>query len=341
MLSDLLQEVTRFKSKYPLGSIGIEVEAELPNGKVWDTSTEYVYWKIKSDGSLVNGAEAVSRPLNTSDNSVMQDAFEELVDFFKKNKGVYLSERASTHIHWNCQSLPLLKIFNVITGYYLLENALIYACTPSRRGNHFCLALSDSIELIEELKVRVESGKRFPFPNNEMKYSSLNVGRLVDFGTLEVRIMNALLNADDVFDWALLVNDILSSFISYKNPNEVLKAYLESPEAFLVKHIGTKWLKKISIIGDISLDRLVDKCNETAPLLIGLTSLDWDKPYRESEIKRKGTIFGSNSDSIVVDELGFYTNDLENTKAREDFSLEDPIGIDLHEEEMECKYRKL
>lgn len=277
MLSMKISEIFGMKSSYPKHACGIEVEMENNTGEWNQDPLIEGFWKVHQEGSLVNGTELVSVPCDLirggSGAETKSRLFKELDGFIKANKPRF-SERASTHVHLNMRENTLVSVLSIITGYFILENALFYLCHPSRRGNHFCLSLTDSMTMVDRITRSLRSGV-LPFDNNSMKYSSLNIGRMKDLGTLEIRMMSSLTSAASIFKWAEDISEFLYRFgEEYKTPLDVLSSYIEDKEGFLRKHLGDS-LPIILSSGIYTMGDLILKTDESIPLLMPLAMLDW------------------------------------------------------------------
>lgn len=273
MLNDTIRKALSLRpSRINQNACGIEVEAEggteLPEGME--------YWSAHQDGSLVNGIELVSKPLNLLDIGENSSIEKELEEFFKLND-ITFSERASTHVHFNCRERTVLEVLNIITGYYLIENVLLYYVGEDRRANHFCLALSDSMRLIDYIVGKIYDGA-IPFPDNTFKYSSLNVGRLWDLGTIELRIMGSMTDAKEIIQWGRDVSTMFNTLSnSDTDPTSVINSFVRDPISFIRGVIPVHILRKVlENKGLTEVEELKDLCMKAIPPLVPLAILDWD-----------------------------------------------------------------
>ena len=162
----------------------------------------------------------------------------------------------------------------------MIENTLIQLTSEDRRANHFCLALSDSMRLIDKLVSSIKNG-RTVLPDQEYKYSSLNLGRARDLGTVEVRIMGSLDNASDVIEWAKIVSDTISSFEGlYLNPTHLVDVYLRDKVSFIKRHSPYRIFRAKGF----SDNDLEDLCDRNVPILLPITLLDWSKKEQKKRV---------------------------------------------------------
>lgn len=192
------------------GTFGIEIETESRS----PFSYPYLnYWNIVDDGSLRDfGAEFVLKtPLSQFD---LQDALEEFKNKTSNIQFIQNSLTTSVHVHVNMLHESLKTLINFICIYYMFEQTLLSYSGASRTSNLFCLSLKDADSHFESLlqfieKLDDESNNSLYAIEQDCKYSSLNLGAIKRFGSLEIRCFRGTTDTDVIKDWVAILNDML------------------------------------------------------------------------------------------------------------------------------------
>lgn len=236
-LADLHQLIPYSHKTSADDEIGVEFELEGPG--VLNVAMKFneevpgkaPLWKYHQDLSLnKTGAEFVlARPMHRD---LVKEAVEELYYELGKHATIQLSRRCSTHIHQNFQHRSVNQTYLYLVLHYVLEEAMFKAISPDRYGNNFCvpLVLSDAIseDLIGWLyankfkKVQINS-------NNKTKYRAMNFDCLLNYGSLEDRMMGGCSNPKDFFTWL----DVKLELYDFAKNNERL-----APDFFLQQFSG-------------------------------------------------------------------------------------------------------
>ena len=190
------------------GEVGIEIEVEgrnLPKIQSILPAT----WNYHNDGSLRgedNAEYVLARPLSFSD---VPAAVNDLWDKFKKYETVLDdSNRTSVHVHLNVQTFHMNRLCAFAALYFSVEELLTEFCGENRVGNLFCLRAKDAPNIITCFKrlLREEVGPGSIAEN--FKYGGLNVYAISKFGSLEVRTMRGVSDADSVIQWVSILQRI-------------------------------------------------------------------------------------------------------------------------------------
>lgn len=233
----------------PVGDIGVEVEVErkVLTIQEWPKVRN---WVSKSDGSLRNGIEYVTRnPIKVDDDlksKRLGPLFEALGDQIDKN-----SIRTSCHVHINALRLTPIEVMNTITLYWLVENILSDRCGEERKRNSYAHLLIEVPDHINALipyivdreffnKSGINSTRRRNLSGVE-RYRALNVQSLCFHGTLEYRGMFGNYDADDMTNWIKTLYHIQHTMSkSFSSPKEIMDKYIANPkpEKFLRKICG-------------------------------------------------------------------------------------------------------
>lgn len=233
------------------GDIGLEIEVEgkrLPQVKS--------FWRMEHDGSLrgeENMEYVLQKPLTLDK---VKEALSVLDKAYVDNKTVVDDTvRAGVHVHINCQSLTLTELINFIVLYVTMENVLVHFCGDTREGNLFCLRCSDAeflpariIEAIQFKKLKAN------FHDDNIRYSSMNLKALGDYGSLEFRAMRGTRDLDLIYEWAETLYNIRECAKGFNNPVQIIQNFsADGPALFLQKVLGdnyaliTKGLKQKDI----------------------------------------------------------------------------------------------
>lgn len=224
-----------FRNRRTEGSIGIEIEVEgnnLPHvgGK----------WRGEHDGSLRGEAMeyVLERPVELPE---AYKALAALSHAFKEN-GSQIADtgRAGVHIHVNCQELNIIQLYNFITLYLIFEDSLVKWCGPDRVGNLFCLRAKDAEWLLFNLASALEDGEfRRRFSSDDLRYASMNVKALAQYGSLEFRAMRSTQDVGLIYQWAELLYCLRERAKAVENPVQLIyQVSAGGEEAFLDNYLG-------------------------------------------------------------------------------------------------------
>lgn len=168
--------------------IGIEVEVENANSFRFSNSA----WENKPDGSLRNGRELVlRRPLNG------QALVQAIADFAEAARGANLdlSWRCSTHFHMNVTDMTVSSLKRLLLAKAVYEKALFRCGCENRLRNNFCMPFGVAqSQIVSMARSWSYTGERFisSIVQNSNKYAALNILPIVSFGSVELRISNAM-----------------------------------------------------------------------------------------------------------------------------------------------------
>ena len=159
-------------------------------------------WKAKQDGSLRNcGTEFVlSKP---SGGTALVRSIRAAGEFFKGYDHTNMTWRCSTHIHMDVRTMEVKALKKLLLLYIVYEKVLFNVESPNRMYNHFCQAYFNSVAFLRRLRSIWDcSDGRFMYnlKRYSSKYSALNLATIFKFGSVELRIHNAMNKADDLID---------------------------------------------------------------------------------------------------------------------------------------------
>lgn len=182
---------------------GVEIEAE---GFVLNKVDHIPIpgnWTLVSDGSLkAFGVELKMKSPRCG--TGLKRSLIALEDYCKKveetlGHPIQYNWRTSTHIHLDCSSLSLRSLGSILAVYMIFEPILFQYCGTYRQNNIFCIPFyknTDFIKIVANL-VHYER-KEF---NTSNKYSSVNIGSLIKFGSIEFRAFRGTHNYEELKTW--------------------------------------------------------------------------------------------------------------------------------------------
>lgn len=234
---------------------GVEVELE---GRKIQTTRESVtkYWQLHNDGSLrvhKEGDQACEYvfgiPLNIEDT---RNAILTLFQYLTNTPGVEVfdSYRTSIHVHVNCLSETTRTIVNFLTLAIIFDELFVSQNGDTRIGNNFCLRAKDAEGQIADLMNSVNKyGSLFNI-NQEHRYSSVNFGSLLKFGTVEFRSLECTTDFKRVMHWINTLQALKASSRRYENPKEIISNFSRrGPLGFMITHLGEQYGKYASVSG--------------------------------------------------------------------------------------------
>lgn len=214
------------------GEVGIEVEVEGENLPVGPAP----YWFDDSDGSLRGESReyVLLKPLNRD---ILVKALEVLdASLNRKGTVVYDSPRTSVHVHINVRDMDIVKMFNFVFLYYLVEDMFVKWCGPLRESNSFCLRLSDADGHLDILKSALEANNFDMLRDDILRYSSLNLCALGKYGSLEFRSLKGAVDGATILEWVDMILNLKEVANNYSDPVEMFLSFSrEGLENFISK----------------------------------------------------------------------------------------------------------
>jgi hypothetical protein len=202
------------------GDVGIEIELEADN--IPDSCEVEPVWRREVDQSLrgESGEFVLNKPIKIEH---IDGAFDVLKKAFKKSGLVIRpTYRAGIHVHVNVQHLTPLQLINFICAYFLLEEVFLGYCDKSRRGNHFCLRMSDASYSLDSLVNMIVKEDLRSLNTEDLRYASLNVTSLFKYGSIEFRALESTLDYDKIKVWASVLIHLRDYAASLSDPTQLL-----------------------------------------------------------------------------------------------------------------------
>lgn len=217
LVKDVMHTLQRKLTK---NDIGLEIEVEGVRLPLLEK-----YWRTDRDGSL-RGDESAEYVLDRpSTLEGVEHALKYLDERYKAyNSVVDDTVRAGVHVHINCQHLTTRELYNFFVLYLVLENVLIKYCGEYREGNLFCLRCQDAEFLLYTL-VQAAKDKAFlmHFHSDDLRYASMNVKALGDYGSLEFRAMRSTRDLGAIMTWVKILYNLREVAKQFNNPVEIIE----------------------------------------------------------------------------------------------------------------------
>lgn len=243
------------------GDLGLELEVEamksLPDIKE-------LGWVTKADGSLryIGKEYVTSSPIKNDAHKFTK--LEHLTKNIKEKGGDVLkdSHRTSFHVHRNVTSWEPHMVWNAACAYWLFEPLLVKYCGKHREGNQFCLRLKDATSLIDTCTENINQKRMMPFVefnNADIKYSSLNLKAIPNYGSIEFRSMRGSLDPKVLDTWSTALHDMTEiAAKEFKDPAQLMDTYFgHDPIVFMGKFLPTELTKELITLGGSNSSDLI------------------------------------------------------------------------------------
>lgn len=219
-LTNTVAEEFGLKLKYKGFTIGVEVELEV------DKEPPVVFgWSKTRDGSLRGiSAEYVSQPLSYEESKKFVNLLYSMLQ--ENNVNIKDSMRAGVHIHVNFQDKTVKQLLTFIAAYYALEELFMEKMGSERKGNLFCLRLSDA-EYPNNCILADTQNKELRSPifrNENFRYGAMNLVSLSKFGTIEFRALKTPLTPEKIINWIETLYELYNNCLQYNSPASILNA---------------------------------------------------------------------------------------------------------------------
>lgn len=189
---------------------GLELEVE--GSKIPRANSLAPYWMTVTDGSLRQLPEALEYktvPLSLEGIKKALGVFEKA----SSNSVFKPSIRTSTHLHINVQDMTITQVANFIAIYLLLEGSLYEICGKHRKGNVFCIPLTQCDDILRRFGQLCKNQNYSSLRNlggEGDKYAALSLRSMLLYGTLEVRTHEGVSEKelDRVYNWTTVFQGI-------------------------------------------------------------------------------------------------------------------------------------
>lgn len=230
LVSDVLGKPSKLSNH-----VGIELEIE---GEDLPEVTN-AYWKSERDGSLRGESYeyVLRKPIPHKE---AQKALQQIAGIWEQNESkIKDSPNAGTHVHVNCSDLTVVQLFNFLSLYLVIEDILIERCGKDRIGNLFCLRSCDAEYLVDVITKAVRDNDLSLFHTDDLRYASVNVKALGDYGSIEFRAWRADGDLAAVNWWVDLLMYLKEQARQIDNPSLIVANVSErSPKNFFEDVLG-------------------------------------------------------------------------------------------------------
>lgn len=291
----LVKDVMRLPARrLSPNDIGLEIEVEGRN-----LANPGKYWRLDRDGSL-RGEESIEYVLSGPSSLDTTEKALQLLDFSWKEAGSRIDNtvRAGVHVHINCQQLTMRELYNFFVLYLVLENVLIKYCGEYREGNLFCLRCQDAEFLLYTL-IQAAKNRRFVenFHDDNVRYASMNVKALGDYGSLEFRAMRSTRDLGAILDWVKILLNLREVARGFETPVQIIEEVSGLGRvAFIEKCLGpfAKFFNDVEEADDllyegVQLAQCVAYCvswkNWDIPIVIGGVEFPNDGQFYEEPLE--------------------------------------------------------
>lgn len=237
--------------------VGIEIEVESESMSIAQASrilhSEYSRWVCEHDGSLRGGSMGFEiKSACPTDIAEVPAALTQLYPVLAGSTG---SWRAAVHVHVDMTKLYWNKKALALALAYTLDLPLFNRYSPERVESNFSVPLSHKqYGVFECIRNMIECDEIVRYG----KYSSVNIGRINDLGTLEFRHMRTPAcgqTVDSVRDALAQVQDFAESCSAIVDNvshvkirsdvglgNELARAFIQCVEHMDVYNHGRRWM---------------------------------------------------------------------------------------------------
>jgi len=225
-----------FGGKDILGEVGIEIEMEGENFIMEDLD----FWYSRDDGSLRGNPEGkreyvLIRPCKREGVNERLNSLEaDLKEFGAK---VAPSYRTGVHVHINIRGLSYNELWAFIFTYLMFEEALMKFCGDSREGNLFCLRNKDAEGLMIFIEKAIENKDLSLLYTNNIRYSSMNLKAIKEYGSLEFRGLPFLGDFNNISQWIDILLAIKDWSLTLDSPVRILEQLSLSGGENLAKEV--------------------------------------------------------------------------------------------------------
>lgn len=230
------------------GDLGIEIEVE--GGSYFpenDDIPSSLNWRAEADGSLrgYSMEYIIRKPIKHDEVERHLEALKGLWDAHKCTPKY--SFRAGVHVHVNVQRMTINQLLTFACLYYCLEHALVKFCGSNREGNLFCLRVEDAEYTLVALENAVVSSDLHQLGTDNIRYSSLNLRAIPQYGSVEFRAMETQPDLSKIKEWCAMLIAIRDAAIATTNRREIpYDLSFKGPEQWASDILGADLFKLIA-----------------------------------------------------------------------------------------------
>lgn len=227
--------------KLPLsaGDIGLEIETEGENLQpIMDD-----VWCTEDDGSLrgrfpsQRSEYVLRKPVKIR---LLDKTLKHLKNF-QEEAEIKFSFRCSSHVHINVGDMTHPEFLAYLYLVVLLESPLMSLCGEERKGNRFCLRVTDAEGYMNSLRSLFSNGPSAIrlIHASSVRYSAINIAATAKYGSLEFRGMRGTMDEDILIPWCQTLFRLREVARKFGDPIAVHDDFVNmSNIAFAKKHLG-------------------------------------------------------------------------------------------------------
>lgn len=162
--------------------------------------TTQTTWKCVRDGSVSNGFELVSPPMDFNDDTfaairnictILQDA------------GCGVNQSCGFHVHIEVAQLAAKHVANIYNRYRKFQYKINNFLSRDRRNNTYCRAAQSDLVPADTI---ADLARQRPD-----RYATVNLQSFIKYGTIEFRQHQGTINASDIISWVKFLRDFVVS----------------------------------------------------------------------------------------------------------------------------------
>lgn len=190
-------------------------------------------WMATEDGSLRDGGlELVSEPLT------LRSMLLRTEQLYAHIRPRMCTKRTGIHVHANVQDFTAQQIMTLFAVYSLVEPLLFDVVGGDREFSNYCLPWYDCRAAFEQLWKSVQkrkdpTGVLTDLARRSCKYMALNLGSLVQHGTVEFRHAPTFEEVGGLHNWLNTVDRLVRTSLEFKAPEDALALAEAEPGEFL------------------------------------------------------------------------------------------------------------
>jgi hypothetical protein len=156
------------------------------------------------------------------------------------------------------------RLASLLELWFICEELLSLYCGEHRAGNLFCIRAKDGPGIVTTIQEWFRNKGQFGLNNAEgLHYSALNMAALYKFGSVEVRTMRGLTDAESIKTWVRILRKLYDESEKYTDPRTIIEQFsLVGPLEFFHQLFGE--------YSNVILSKIPNEVNVTASLFEGM-----------------------------------------------------------------------
>lgn len=215
-------EFTRKTNREKLSKM---ISAALPKDTVlvttWQKNMNNTEWVCKTDSSC--GYEVCTPVFNSLSDLIR---LQKVLASFEKN-GANVSKSCGVHVHLESKSFTVYQMRKILINWVNFEHLIFSMFPEHRRNNRFCLPVYSFI------KKEKYSPTGLIQTVSKHKNRSLNVRGYHTRGTIEFRLMEGSIDAEDIINWVIFLEKFVTRCLDMPKPDFLKLCSLEQLFNFL------------------------------------------------------------------------------------------------------------